>query len=781
MGMTPEEILATLYNWLGESAVLLPIPLGTKKPDWTGWQTTTFEQTQTPEYHARLMAALTRGGNIGVLLTNGLVSIDIDADDRVDEFVSVLNPEFSETLQSRGYRGRNIWLHLTGEYPHQVFKLKTADGKNWGEWRGGGGCQTVIFGQHPNGTPDQIIRYSCVSKRPTMQGEFDDIAWPDNLVLPWLKAKAEPPPEVGTSTITPDIHSRILAYLACVDPAIEGDGGDKQTFTVACALVNGWALTAEQAMPYMQVYSAKCEPPWRDKELEHKIIQAVKAPHEKPRGHLIGTTYIFRKSDGTKKPEGAKKPEVNLTEPKNACPYARVDWASIAGKSVGIRRGFVHQAFYPHDSILHHFVILASRLTEATKGCITGAILPSAAALLQRRVWIPWVGKSLFPNLFNILVGPAGDGKSSVIDLSENLAKACLDQNSFLNYSLSIQGLFEQYYEPADGNPDKLCIVDEGNAIIRGWVNTPIGEMIAAEMLRLYDCKGLEETYIRNKKNNDGDATRRVDQTSTSILLGGTFNVSNFQGTLVRQGMDRRFLKYVSTGPGSTIIWPPTLDTSGLRESYCKLREVKGIMAMASEAEARWESYQRQNRQLMADANPDDDALIARTRTCPTHVLKISMIFEACRAVHYGQTVVKEIGLDCLELAMAHVDQNMLASDFLDKYADAKTVSQQAEGILPVIQKEFRRWGDTVYAIRSDLTRKFCHNTGRRGALTVSDLYDKIIPQLQAQGECVLVENRGKFKVYAFPAEPNGDDNFPNSPNSSGVTDTQSSNNGVSP
>jgi hypothetical protein len=110
MGMTPEEILATLYNWLGESAVLLPIPLGTKKPDWTGWQTTTFEQTQTPEYHARLMAALTRGGNIGVLLTDGLVSIDIDADDRVDEFVSVLNPEFSETLQSRGYRGRNIWL-----------------------------------------------------------------------------------------------------------------------------------------------------------------------------------------------------------------------------------------------------------------------------------------------------------------------------------------------------------------------------------------------------------------------------------------------------------------------------------------------------------------------------------------------------------------------------------------------------------------------------------------------------------------------------------------------
>jgi len=100
--MTPEEILATLYNWLGESAVLLPIPLGTKEPDWTGWQTTTFEQTQTPEYQARLMAALKRGGNIGVLLKDGLTSIDIDNDAGVDECLS-LNPEFSETLQSRGW------------------------------------------------------------------------------------------------------------------------------------------------------------------------------------------------------------------------------------------------------------------------------------------------------------------------------------------------------------------------------------------------------------------------------------------------------------------------------------------------------------------------------------------------------------------------------------------------------------------------------------------------------------------------------------------------------
>src|SRR5260370_41429183 len=99
MGMTDKEILATLYSWLGPRTVLLPIPLGTKKPDWTGWQQTTFEQTQTAEYQARLIAAITRGGNIGVLLINVLVSIDIDADKLVDEFLAI-NPELDDTLQS---------------------------------------------------------------------------------------------------------------------------------------------------------------------------------------------------------------------------------------------------------------------------------------------------------------------------------------------------------------------------------------------------------------------------------------------------------------------------------------------------------------------------------------------------------------------------------------------------------------------------------------------------------------------------------------------------------
>lgn len=41
-------------------------------------------------------------------------------------------------------------------------------------------------------------------------------------------------------------------------------------------------------MPYLQNYNQRCEPPWSDKELIHKLADAEKVQHKEPRGHLRG-------------------------------------------------------------------------------------------------------------------------------------------------------------------------------------------------------------------------------------------------------------------------------------------------------------------------------------------------------------------------------------------------------------------------------------------------------------------------------------------------------------
>jgi hypothetical protein len=85
------------------------------------------------------------------------------------------------------------------------------------------------------------------------------------------------------------LPERIQLYLSHFEPAVQGQGGGTVLFKAAVALVWGFALSPEQALPYLQEFNQRSQPPWKDYRLEHKLNQALKHPgHKKPRGHLLG-------------------------------------------------------------------------------------------------------------------------------------------------------------------------------------------------------------------------------------------------------------------------------------------------------------------------------------------------------------------------------------------------------------------------------------------------------------------------------------------------------------
>ena len=134
-----------------------------------------------PTYVARL-----RRGNIGVALgqnSGGLCAIDIDDDDEVQPFLAS-NPRLASTLRTKGARGAQFWVQLSGEYP-KLGKLKTQDGEDWGEWRCDGG-QSVIHGTHPDG-----MSYRRIVNAPPIEIAFEEIHWPEHLKLPWVPDEYE--------------------------------------------------------------------------------------------------------------------------------------------------------------------------------------------------------------------------------------------------------------------------------------------------------------------------------------------------------------------------------------------------------------------------------------------------------------------------------------------------------------------------------------------------------------------------------------------------------------
>ncbi len=84
------------------------------------------------------------------------------------------------------------------------------------------------------------------------------------------------------------LEDRISRYLDKTPGAIQGSGGDDQTFAVACALVWGFALDTATALHWLGVYNKQCSPPWKERDLRHKVSQAEKAAHDKPSGYLLG-------------------------------------------------------------------------------------------------------------------------------------------------------------------------------------------------------------------------------------------------------------------------------------------------------------------------------------------------------------------------------------------------------------------------------------------------------------------------------------------------------------
>jgi replicative DNA helicase len=73
------------------------------------------------------------------------------------------------------------------------------------------------------------------------------------------------------------VVERAAKYVEKMPSAISGENGHARTYHVACVLVKGFELSSDQAMSILKEFNARCDPPWLDYELQHKLDDAQKA------------------------------------------------------------------------------------------------------------------------------------------------------------------------------------------------------------------------------------------------------------------------------------------------------------------------------------------------------------------------------------------------------------------------------------------------------------------------------------------------------------------------
>lgn len=79
---------------------------------------------------------------------------------------------------------------------------------------------------------------------------------------------------------------RARAYLEKIPGAVAGSGGHTATYHAVCTAMFGFDLNESETLQLITEYNLRCDPPWSERELAHKIASAAKSS-SRPRGYLL--------------------------------------------------------------------------------------------------------------------------------------------------------------------------------------------------------------------------------------------------------------------------------------------------------------------------------------------------------------------------------------------------------------------------------------------------------------------------------------------------------------
>lgn len=436
-----------------------------------------------------------------------------------------------------------------------------------------------------------------------------------------------------------------------------------------------------------------------------------------------------------------------------------VSFSTLSTLSLGKHK--LDAGVYPRSSWVDRYMDYARQREESADSYLIGSVLPIVAAALARRAWLPWGDGRVYSNLFSMLAGKPGDRKSSAINQAEKIARAVIDKKQFLPDSMSAEALVDEYDEEAGGSPDKLLVTDDANAFLGTLQKTNYGERVGQTLLRLYDCKGLAEAFRRNQQGEEGTARRYISETSTSMILGATFNICQFQGHEIRSGLQRRFLYYLAEGHGRFIGVPAKSNQSefsALCERFAKLTKLRDLeLQFSPEANDLWMEFQRHNRTRLAEGGNGlaQDAYLARLNGQPNHVQKLAIIFHAAIWAEAAGEPNMEIGITTLQTAIEHSELCLATAQALDAISNREAIQADADLLLASIQCDFsgKKSNGAILLTRTDLTSRYAHHSGRRGAWKTNDLYLRLIPDLIRRSKAKEVQRSGKQSAFAFKVE----------------------------
>lgn len=207
---------------------------------------------------------------IGFVFSESDPLVGIDLDNCIDPWTRSIDPWALEVIEAcNSYAefspsGNGIHIFCRGELPGGKGRKLTVSGNKKIELYDRGRYFTFT-GMSLTDDPLQITECQSV---------FQEII--DKYCPPAPPPPAPPPASTSSEPAAANTVQRAIEYLKTMPPAIEGSDGSGAMMKVAAVLIRGFCLNDQQAFHAVADWNATCQPPWSEKELQHKFDSARK-------------------------------------------------------------------------------------------------------------------------------------------------------------------------------------------------------------------------------------------------------------------------------------------------------------------------------------------------------------------------------------------------------------------------------------------------------------------------------------------------------------------------
>jgi RecA-family ATPase len=312
---------------------------------------------------------------------------------------------------------------------------------------------------------------------------------------------------------------RARAWLRNTPGAVSGQGGHNTTFAVATALVHGFELSHGDAETLLHEYNAKCMPPWKPNDLVHKLNEAFRVSHDKPKGWLLsaqsGTPVSTTGKFIVQKIQAIPQPE---------CRFTTID--------------FLKACFEPDETVCICNDIICD---EEGKG------RPASKGTFLKRD--EWIEKHFTPPISSMWNGPDSRGAYVRVNpcLDETGSDSGVSAFRHVLVEMDEKTKDEQWTILKDSKLPLSVVIDSGGKSLHGWVRVEAANKEEWNERRDVVYRHLEALGIDPKNKNASRFSRLAgvmrdgnEQRLIAINVG-VVNWDAFTDYLESQDMPQEF------------------------------------------------------------------------------------------------------------------------------------------------------------------------------------------------------------------------------------------------